>query len=181
MLREFLHNRHTRSANYRSGTSDHPRPHAGPESEPSSDYTLPPFESTIGAVLIEAWDLVVKPMKPLFHIYGISEPQWRVMRTIEDRGITDATTLTQICHLHPPSVARILKTLEARNLVIRTVDDRDRRRNLIALTPEGREVVNVLSQQVSRLTRELPDRFGHGRFNRLLAELRMFSVTGEIE
>jgi len=138
---------------------------------------LPPFEKTMGAVLLAAKEAVIAPMRPKLREYGITEPQWRVLRVINDRGAADATGLAEIGLLHAPSVTRILKDLEERKLIVRQPDANDRRRSLVALTPEGQAVVKDISRQVLRVMGEHSDRFGSQRLARLADELRALATA----
>lgn len=138
---------------------------------------IPPFEQSLASILLGAKEAVIAPMRPKLREFNITEPQWRVMRVINDRGSTDATGLAEVGLLHAPSVTRILKDLEERKLVVREPDLHDRRRALVALTPEGREIVKAVSRQVVRLMREYSERFGAQRLERLTAELRALSAA----
>jgi len=138
---------------------------------------LPPFEQTMGATLLVAKEAVLAPMRPKLREYDITEPQWRVLRVINDRGAADATGLAEVGLLHAPSVTRILKDLETRKLIVRQPDPNDRRRSLVVLTEEGREVVKDISRQVLRVMREHSARFGAQRLERLADELRALSAV----
>ncbi len=52
---------------------------------------IPPFERSVAAIMIKAKESVLAPMRPKLREHNITEPQWRVMRVINDRGATDAT------------------------------------------------------------------------------------------
>lgn len=138
---------------------------------------LPPFEQTLGATLLLAKEAVIAPMRSKLREYDITEPQWRILRVINDRGSADATGLAEVGLLHAPSVTRILKDLEGRKLIVRQLDANDRRRSFVALTPEGREVVKDISREVLRVMREHSIRFGDKRLKRLADELRALSVA----
>ncbi|MBT2187377.1 MarR family winged helix-turn-helix transcriptional regulator [Sphingobium nicotianae] len=138
---------------------------------------IPPFEQSLAAVTLSTKEAVIGPMRPKLREYNITEPQWRVMRVINDRGATDATGLAEVGLLHAPSVTRILKDLEDRKLVTRELDANDRRRTLVALTPEGREIVKVISRQVVQIMREYSDRFGAQRLEKLVTEMRALSAA----
>jgi len=138
---------------------------------------LPAFEQSLGAVLLSAKESVISPLRPTLREHAITEPQWRVMRVINDRGATDATGLAGVCLLHPPSVTRILKDLEERKFIVREPDANDRRRALVALTPQGREVVKIVSRNMMRILREYSERFGAERLERLADELRALSAA----
>ena len=68
---------------------------------------LPPFEQSIAWVVLSAKESVIAPMRAKLREHDITEPQWRVMRVINDRGSTDATSLSEVGLLHAPSVPRI--------------------------------------------------------------------------
>jgi homoprotocatechuate degradation regulator HpaR len=138
---------------------------------------MPPFEQSIAAIMLSAQEAVVAPMRPKLREHNITEPQWRVMRVLQDRGSTDATRLSDVGLLHAPSVTRILKDLEERKLVVREPDRHDLRRTLVALTPQGRELVKNISRDVLRIMREYSDRFGAQRLERLQDELRALSAA----
>lgn len=138
---------------------------------------LPPFEQTMGATLLSAKEAVLAPMRPKLREYDITEPQWRVLRVINDRGAADATGLAEVGLLHAPSVTRILRELEGRKLIVRQPDPHDRRRTLVALTADGREVVKDISREVLRVMREYSERFGDQRLERLADELRALSAA----
>jgi len=138
---------------------------------------LPPFEQSIAAVMLGSKEAVIAPMRPKLREYRITEPQWRVMRVINDRGATDATGLAEVGLLHAPSVTRILKELEERKLILREVDANDRRRTLVVLSPEGRTVVDEISDHVMHVMRAYAERFGDERLEALLDELRALAVA----
>jgi homoprotocatechuate degradation regulator HpaR len=138
---------------------------------------IPMFERSIAAALIKAEETVLAPMRPKLREYGITEPQWRVMRVINERGATYATGLAEVALLHAPSVTRILQELEDRKFILRELDASDRRRALVTLTPEGKEIVRTISRHVARIIGEYADRFGAQRLDKLVSELRALSTA----
>ena len=138
---------------------------------------LPPFEQSLAAIVLSAKESVIAPMRPKLREFNITEPQWRVMRVLNDRGATDATCLSDVSLLHGPSVTRILKDLEERKLVVREPDANDKRRALVVLTPDGRDIVKVISRDVLRVMRAYSERFGEQRLERLTNELRALSAA----
>lgn len=138
---------------------------------------LPPYEQTLGASLIQAREAVLAPLRPILREHNVTEPQWRVLRVINERVLTDATGLAETALLHGSSVTRILKELEERGLIIRELDAEDRRRMRITLTPTGRELVRSTGGPMVRVLRQYADRFGPERLDRLAIELRALSAV----
>lgn len=143
----------------------------------SKDRKMPPFEESLAANLLGAKEAVIGPMRLQLRAYDITEPQWRVLRVINDRGDIDATSLADIGLLHAPSVTRILKDLEARKLIVRELDPTDRRRASLILSPEGRAVVKAVSHHVMDIMENYAARFGAERLERLGSELRALSTA----
>jgi len=143
---------------------------------------LPPFEQTIGAVLIAAKEAVIAPLRPILREFNVTEPQWRVMRVVNDRAPIDATSIAEIGQLRAPSVTRILRELEDRGLIERAADENDRRRALVVLSKEGQEMVNASAQRMLYIMSEYSNRFGAQRLEQLTDELRaLSSAVGDIK
>lgn len=71
-----------------------------------------------------------------------------------DREGTDETsqiTVEKWLGLSRPTVAGILRRLEAKSLVEVTPSTRDRRRHLVLITPEGRRLAHEVSRTVTAL------------------------------
>ncbi len=68
---------------------------------------------------------------------GITGPQRLVIRIIGRFPSIHARQLAEILYLHPSSLTALLKRLERRRLIRRRADERDRRRRLLGLTPQG--------------------------------------------
>lgn len=138
---------------------------------------LPPFDQTIGAALIQAREAVLAPLRPILREHNITEPQWRVLRVINERVLPDATGLAEAALLHGSSLTRILKELEERRLIVRKLDPEDRRRMMIGLTPAGRELIRSTGLPMVRVLRQYAERFGTERLDRLTTELRALSAV----
>ncbi|MBN8817462.1 MAG: MarR family transcriptional regulator [Sphingomonas sp.] len=138
---------------------------------------FPRYEQTVSALLIDAKEAAIAPMRPKMREFDVTERQCRVMRVLNDRGAVDASGLAEIAKLHAPSVTRILKELEARDLVTRQPDPEDRRRTLVMLTPSGKELVKEIARDVRRVMSEFRTRFGDERLETLLAELQAFAAA----
>lgn len=143
----------------------------------SEDRKMPPFEESLAAILLGAKEAVIGPMRVKLRAYNITEPQWRVLRVINDRGDIGATGLADVGLLHAPSVTRILKDLEARKLISRQADPGDRRRASLVLSPAGREVVEAVSHDVMDIMEHYAARFGAERLELLGQELRALSAA----
>ncbi|MET1035063.1 MAG: MarR family transcriptional regulator [Arthrobacter sp.] len=120
--------------------------------------------------------------------FGITPHQWRALGMLAGRHGADAgrpdagrpgggvappsdagtplrlSELAERLRIAPRSATEVVDQLEARGLVVRAPDPRDRRATLVALTPEG----GVLTERVGAVRGEQSDRF----FARLAPEDR---------
>lgn len=126
-------------------------------------------------MLIGAKEAVIAPLRPILREHNVTEPQWRVLRIINDHGATDATSIAQAGFLRAPSVTRILRELEDRKLVKRKPDSHDRRRVLVELEPAGRDLVAVMSASMVGILDSYSRRFGPDRIEKITSDLRALS------
>ena len=82
------------------------------------------------------------PIRDMLAETGITEQQWRVLRVLAEFGTLDTRTLADRSSLLFPSLTRIATTLRNKGLITQTRDDKDRRRQFIAITPAGQQLID---------------------------------------
>jgi DNA-binding MarR family transcriptional regulator len=75
---------------------------------------------------------------------GLSPTLSAALATIDRHGPLTPSELADRERIKRPTATRLLATLEEGGLVARTSDPSDRRSSLIAITPEGRELMRTL-------------------------------------
>jgi DNA-binding MarR family transcriptional regulator len=93
---------------------------------------------------------------------GLSPTLSAALATIDRHGPLTPSELADRERVKRPTATRLLATLEEGGLVARTSDPSDRRSSLIAITPEGRELMRTLRTRkdaylVRRLTKLTAD------------------------
>jgi DNA-binding MarR family transcriptional regulator len=110
--------------------------------------------------LIRTFGLIERVMQPYFAQFGISGAQWGVLRNLhraEGEGLRSLrlTDLSRRMLIRPPSVTGIVDRLEKMNLIVREASTKDLRAKEVALTGEGRQLVEkvliVHEGQIARL------------------------------
>lgn len=109
--------------------------------------------------------------RPLLHEHGVTEQQWRVLRVIHERSELDATDLARMASVLPPSLSRILKTLESRQFITLRRDSDDGRRTLAGLTPDGETFIRKIAPESAQVYARIEERLGRDRIEGLLDEL----------
>jgi len=75
---------------------------------------------------------------------GLSPTLTAALASIENHGPLTPSELADRERIKRPTATRLIGTLEGAGLVTRTADIADRRSSLIAITPEGRELMRTL-------------------------------------
>ncbi|MEU5846942.1 MarR family winged helix-turn-helix transcriptional regulator [Saccharopolyspora shandongensis] len=97
----------------------------------------------------------------------LTGPQFTVLSLLHMHGDLDQGALGSLAHLDKSTAAPLLDRLERRGLVETAKDDADKRRKLVRLTDDGRElagrlapaVISVSDQMLSSLTDEEREQF----------------------
>jgi homoprotocatechuate degradation regulator HpaR len=141
---------------------------------------LPAYRQSLAGTLLAAREAVMEPLRPILREAGLTEQQWRVLRVLTDEGPNDPSGLANAGLLHPPSVARILHDLAERKLIVRKSDPADGRRKMIAVTPQGRTLVEQTAGHVVKVLERYTKEFGKKRLAALQAELaELVKIVGE--
>ena len=143
------------------------------EAEPK----LPPYQQSLAGTLLAAREAVMAPIRPMLRNANVTEQQWRVLRVLDHAGPTDPTSLAEAALLFAPSVARILKELVERGLIVRAPHARDRRRAVLTLSPAGEALIRQTSRRTLAQLDDYAARFGAQRLERLIDELRAFTAA----
>src|SRR3954471_19332457 len=75
---------------------------------------------------------------------GLSPTLTAALASIENHGPLTPSELAGRERVKRPTATRLIGTLEDSGLVVRTADPSDRRSSLIAITPEGRDLMRTL-------------------------------------
>jgi MarR family transcriptional regulator, lower aerobic nicotinate degradation pathway regulator len=78
-----------------------------------------------------------------------------VLGALTEGGARTQRGLSELLKIHPSDMVTLVDDLAQRDLISRTTDPADRRRNLITLTTSGRKLVRQATTQSRRIHREL--------------------------
>lgn len=129
-------------------------------------------------VLLKARETVMSYFRPMLSAHGVTEQQWRVIRTLAESGTLDATELAAKACILAPSLTRMLKALEARGIIRRRADAGDARRVLLEITPAGMKMIEEVNPDSSAIYAMLEERFGTRRMDELLDMLEDLGKLG---
>lgn len=114
----------------------------------------------------------MRHFRPALRHFGITEQQWRILRALAAVSEIEVMALADATFLLAPSLSRILKDLEQRELILRRGSDEDMRRGIVAIGPKGRALIENAGAVSEAIYREITSRFGAARLAALQDTLR---------
>src|SRR5665213_746389 len=93
------------------------------------------FSQSLPMTLLRAREAVMRHFRPALRHFGITEQQWRILRALASVGEIEVLALAEATFLLAPSLSRILKDLEQRELIVRRGSSEDMRRGIVAIGP----------------------------------------------
>ncbi len=108
-----------------------------------------------------AYESVIETLRPSMKAAGLTEPQWRVLHELQMHSPMIASELAANTFVRASSLSRILRDLEARDLINRAQQFEDLRKTLVSLTDYGRKTIAPIETDYSDLVRGLSEAVGH--------------------
>lgn len=122
--------------------------------------------------LLRTRESLMQHFRPMLGARDVSETQWRVLRSLYERGEMEAQDLAHVSAVMAPSLTRMLKVLEERGLLETTRHPKDGRRVVISLSAKGRTFMEEAIPEMQRIYAELSSVIGTERMQRLQQLLR---------
>lgn len=133
------------------------------------------FSRSLPMSLLRAREAVMRQFRPSLREHGLTEQQWRILRALAAIEAAEVTELARTAFLLGPSLSRILRDLEARDLIERKTAKADQRRSMVSISEKGLKLMASVAPSSEAIYAEITRRFGA----RKLAELQ--EMLGELE
>lgn len=121
-------------------------------------------------LLAQVRETLITQFKPLFHHFGLTEQQWRILRVLNEQEM-EPRELCDTCQILSPSMAGILKRMEQAELINRRAIKGDRRRQIILLTDKSRDLIEKMAPLVEQQYRYIEEAWGDELLNSLYHNL----------
>ena len=126
------------------------------------------FSRSLPMSLLRAREAVMRQFRPSLRNHGLTEQQWRILRALTTVDAIEVTELARVAFLLGPSLSRILRDLEARDLIERRTAKEDLRRGVVSISAKGLKVIEAVAPTSEAIYAEITSRYGA----RKLAELQ---------
>ncbi|AXW61944.1 homoprotocatechuate degradation operon regulator HpaR [Ralstonia solanacearum] len=118
-------------------------------------------------LLLRARESFMARFRPILREHGITEQQWRVLRTLNEAGDMEPNQLAEACLILSPSLTRMLAAMEQADMIVRTRSSVDQRRQVISLTPKSRQFLADVEPQVDTTYADIEGQLGRARLETL--------------
>ena len=95
--------------------------------------------------LLRAREAVMRHFRPSLRRHGLTEQQWRILRALTSVDAIEVTELARMAFLLGPSLSRILRDLEARQLIERRTAKADLRRAVVSISQKGLKLIEQVA------------------------------------
>jgi len=135
------------------------------------------LDKSLPLKLLKAREAVMDRFRPHLHASDLTEQQWRVIRALVENRAIDAGMLAKQVTLRMPSLSRILRDLEQRELLTKERPEGDRRLVTVRITPKGRRLFKKMSQESEIIYAKIAEDLGRPYYDEMMAKLDLLIAT----
>ena len=129
------------------------------------------FSRSLPMVLLRARETVMERFRPNLRAHNLTDQQWRILRALFDQGKKDLGELSNMCCILKPSITRIIRSMEERSLLKRSVDNYDQRRTIVSITTIGRDLISVVGPNSEAIYQDIASALGANELEDLYSKL----------
>jgi len=133
--------------------------------------SVPFHRRNLPHLLLHARETLMSHFRPVLNEAGLTEQQWRVLRTLSDEEPMEPNQIARRCQILSPSLTRMLAGMEQAGLLRRSRSETDQRRQAISLTPRSRALIARMQPVVDTRYRQLEAKIGKELLERLYRDI----------
>ncbi len=122
-------------------------------------------------LLLYARETLMSHFRPILHGAGVTEQQWRVLRTLSEVTSLEPNQIARTCQILSPSLTRMLAGMEQQGLITRVRSSADQRRQEVSLTPKSERLIEQMRPSIDAKYQELEARIGKELLDRIYRDL----------
>lgn len=118
-------------------------------------------------LLLKARENLICHFRPILKHFGLTEQQWRILRSLAEREPLEPRELCDLCQILSPSLVGVLARMEEMGVIERHRFSGDQRRLQIRLSPAGDALVAAIAPAIETQYRHLEAALGKDLIARL--------------
>jgi len=104
--------------------------------------------------------------------FGLNTHEWRVLAAVSVWGPIEAVQVSRWATVDKAAVSRAVRGLLSKELIERSLHDRDGRKIMLELTPDGRRTVKAVVQRIGVIQERLLKGYDRAKVHEFFAMLR---------
>src|SRR3954452_1593856 len=145
---------------------------SGSAAAPRRRVPMREFSQSLPMSLLRAREAVMRQFRPSLRQHGLTEQQWRIMRALAAVETIEVTELARVAFLLGPSLSRILRDMETRQLIERRVVKADQRRGLVSISGKGLKLIETVAPSSEAIYAAITRRYGARKLTELQGMLQ---------
>lgn len=133
--------------------------------------STPKIHRNLPQLLLKARDALLSHFRGILTHYGLTEQQWRIVRSLHEQGPLEPNQLCDVCQILSPSMVGVLSRMQTQELIVRERAAHDQRRIIISLTPQGQAIYARVAPLVEAQYRLIEDAIGHDLIDQTYAQI----------
>lgn len=122
--------------------------------------------------LLEAREALMTHFRPELNEMGLTEQQWRIIRTLAQYQELDSTTLAEKACILKPSLTGIINRMLETGLIVRRRSETDQRFSFISLSEDGEKVFSQMRGRMESRYQKIQDHLGEEKMKQLMELLK---------
>ncbi|MCK6373553.1 MAG: homoprotocatechuate degradation operon regulator HpaR [Zoogloea sp.] len=114
----------------------------------------------IPQLLLRAREELLCHFRPIINHFGLTEPQWRIIRALSEHEQLEPRELCELCQILSPSLTGVLSRMEDLGLVARSRVPEDQRRVMVRLTPKSQQIFDQMAPLIAEQYHNIEQAFG---------------------
>lgn len=129
-------------------------------------------QPSLTLALLEAREAILSHFRPELNESGLTEQQWRIIRTLAEYEELDSTTLAEKACILKPSLTGIINRLLDTGLILRRRSEQDQRFSLISLSQSGEQTFSNVVVRMEQRYAVIEEKLGEEKMMKLFDLLR---------
>jgi homoprotocatechuate degradation regulator HpaR len=125
-------------------------------------------------LFLKARECLMAHFRPILNHYGLTDQQWRVLRTLDEHDRLEPREICSLCQIHSASMAGVLARMEALALIQRSRVAGDQRRVVVRLAPKGDQLVREMAPLIDLQYQLIEEAIGTDILADLFSSLETF-------
>lgn len=126
------------------------------------------IKPSLTLALLEAREAMMTHFRPELNMMGLTEQQWRIIRTLAQFEELDSATLADKACILKPSLTGIINRMIEIGLIVKRRSDTDQRFSFISLSDVGKATFQKMRVTMENRYQNIQDRFGEEKMKQLM-------------